>query len=139
MRACWRDGSADDSYLHPFSLPHGYLDADLAGVWLDQRTGKSFAETMTPQVHLCRSGKAPKQAATPEYAAVVNYAYHLDAVKLGHLLREHCTRRLGIEHVSDHVTGVESADNGDIAALILRDSGRISADLFVDCTINFGH
>jgi len=130
----WRNGAADDRYFHPFSLPHGYLDADLVAGWLDAQPQKPFADTMTPQAQLCRSDKAPKQAATPEYAAVVNYAYHLDAMKLGILLREHCTKMLGVEHVSDHITGVESRDNGDIAALTLRERGRLPGDLFVDCT-----
>ena len=130
----WRNGTADDRYFHPFSLPHGYLDADLVSGWLDNDGCKSFADTMTPQAQLCRRDKAPKQAATPEYAAVVNYAYHLDAVKLGTLLREHCTRTLGVEHVSDHITAVESRENGDIAALSLRERGRVEGDLFIDCT-----
>ena len=130
----WRNGAADDQYFHPFSLPHGYLDANLVAGWLDGGARKPFADTMTPQAKLCRRDKAPKQAATPEYAAVVNYAYHLDAVKLGTLLREHCARTLGVEHVSDHITGVESCENGDIAALVLRERGRLAGDLFVDCT-----
>lgn len=130
----WRDGAPDDRYFHPFSLPHGYLDADLAAAWLDGGAQRPFADTVTPQAALCRHGKAPKQAATPEYAAVANYAYHLDAVKLGTLLREHCTKNLGVEHVADHIEGVESRDDGDIAALQLRERGRLGGDLFVDCT-----
>jgi len=130
----WRNGAAHDRYFHPFSLPHGYLDADLVAGWLDGPASRPFADTMTPQVQLCRKDKAPKQPATPEYAAVLNYAYHLDAVKLAKLLREHCTQRLGVEHVSDHIAGVASHDNGDIAALNLRERGRLGGDLFVDCT-----
>lgn len=130
----WRDGSAGDSYYHPFMLPHGYLDADLVGGWLAGGAERPFAEVVSPQPHLCRRRKAPKQAATPQFAAVANYAYHLDAVKLGGLLREHVTRELGVEHLSDHVTGVEARENGDIAALELRDRGRLAGDLFVDCT-----
>ena len=130
----WCNGAADDCYFHPFSLPHGYLDADLVSGWLDAGASKPFGDTMTAQAQLCRRDKAPKQAATPEYAAVMNYAYHLDAMKLGKLLREHCTRTLGVEQVSDHITGIESRDNGDIAALTLRERGRLAGDLFVDCT-----
>ena len=55
----WRDGSANDRYFHPFSLPHGYLDADLAAAWLDGGAERAFAETVTPQVAVCRHGKAP--------------------------------------------------------------------------------
>ena len=130
----WRDGGADDRYYHPFMLPHGYLEADLVGAWLATGTREDFAETMSAQAHLCARGRAPKQAATPEYAAVANYAYHLDAAKLGTLLREHCTRRLGVRHIVDHITTVEASADGDIAALALREHGRLAGDLFVDCT-----
>ena len=62
-------------------------------------------------------GRAPKQVTTPEWAAVANYAYHLDAGKFGQFLQKFCTEKLGVEHVLDHVQGVNSADNGDIASL----------------------
>ncbi|MEP6938777.1 MAG: tryptophan halogenase family protein [Rudaea sp.] len=130
----WRDGGGDDRFYHPFMLPHGYLEADLVGAWLAAGATTPFAETMSAQAYLCAHDRAPKQAATPEYAAVANYAYHLDAAKLGKLLREHCTRRLGVRHISDHITAVEAHDNGDIAALRLREHGRLAGDLFVDCT-----
>jgi len=130
----WRNGSASDRFYHPFSLPHGYHEADLAGAWLAAATTTPFAESVTAQAHLCAHGRAPKQAATPEFAAVANYAYHLDAIKLGRMLREHCTQRLGVRHVSDHITAVEASDNGDIGALLLREHGRLAGDLFVDCT-----
>ena len=71
---------------------------------------------------------------TPEYAAVANYAYHLDAGKFGPFLQRHCTARLGVRHVVDHVTRIESSDNGDIAAIVTAEHGRVEGDLFVDCT-----
>ena len=46
-----------------------------------------------------RFGKAPKQAATPEFAAVANYGYHLDAGKFGLFLRKHCLEHLGVRYV----------------------------------------
>ena len=130
----WRDGSADDRYYHPFMLPHGYLETDLVAGWLHTRAQLPFAEAICAQPHLCAHGKAPKQAATPEFAAVANYAYHLDATRLGAFLREHCTRKLGVTHLSDHIVAIEPRDNGDIASLRLREHGSLHGDLFVDCT-----
>jgi hypothetical protein len=52
---------------------------------------------------------------TPEYAAVANYGYHLDAGKFGVFLRKHCVLRLGVRHVLDHVVAIKPHDNGDIA------------------------
>jgi len=79
-------------------------------------------------------GKAPKQAATPEFAAVANYAYHLDAGKFGQFLRSHCTKVLGVRHVVDHVTGIEAAENGDIGRSRRRCRVASPAILFVDCS-----
>lgn len=129
----WTEDRADDRYHHPFVLPQGYLDTDLVAGWM-AHPGTPFAELVSFQPHLCEAGKAPKQASTPEFAAVANYAYHLDAAKLGLFLRRHCTGRLGVRHVSDHVTAIEAHENGDIAALQTRNHGAIAGDLFIDCT-----
>lgn len=130
----WVDGSAPDRYYHPFVLPHGYGEKPLVAAWRQRHADVPFADLVSFQPHLCAHGKAPKQAATPEYAAVANYAYHLDAGKFALFLRRHCTGRLGVRHVADHMVGVDSHDNGDIAALRTRDSGAIAGDLFVDCS-----
>lgn len=132
--AGWVDGGGVDRYDHPFMLPHGFGEADLVAGWLGAHAAIPFAAAVSPQPHVCARGLAPKQASTPEFAAVANYAYHLDAVKLGHFLRAHCVDRFGVAHVSAHVEGVASDADGDIAALRLRDGGTLAGDLFVDCT-----
>src|SRR5262245_31047295 len=129
----WVDGREHDYYFHPFVLPQGYLETNLVAGWLKRHATTPFADLVSFQPHLCVQGKAPKQAQTPEYAAVANYAYHLDAGKFGLFLREKCIQ-LGVRHVVDHMTGVESAANGDIAAVLTRENGALAGDLFVDCT-----
>ncbi|MFZ5637879.1 MAG: tryptophan halogenase family protein [Pseudomonadota bacterium] len=138
----WREGAvderadhrADDQYYHPFVLPQKHFEADLASVWAGRDDRTPFAMLASFQPHLCEAGRAPKQFSTPEFAAVANYAYHLDAAKLGVFLREHCTQRLGVRHVSDHMIGIDAHENGDIAAVLARGHGAIAGDLFVDCT-----
>ena len=130
----WVDGREHDYYFHPFVVPQGYTETNLVAGWLKRHATTPFADLVSFQPHLCSQGKAPKQATTPEYAAVANYAYHLDAGKFGVFLRDHCVNKLGVRHVSDHMTGIVAADNGDIAAIETRNSGRIEGDLFVDCT-----
>ncbi|MGH8187828.1 MAG: tryptophan halogenase family protein [Steroidobacteraceae bacterium] len=130
----WVNGRAGDSYYHPFVLPHGYTEANLVAGWLERHAEVPFADLVTFQPHLCAHGKAPKQPTTPEYAAVANYAYHFDAGKVALFLRRHCTERLGVTHVADHVIGVDSHDNGDIVSLQTRAHGPLRGDLFVDCT-----
>lgn len=130
----WRDGKPDDQYLHPFALPAGFFDVDIAAHWCESEQAPEFAHAVSPQWHLCEKSLAPKQAGTPEYAAVANYAYHLDAGKFAELLRKHCTGKLGVVHVKDHMESVEAHANGDIAALVGKTTGRHAADLFVDCS-----
>jgi len=130
----WVNGADDDVYFHPFVLPQGWGDADIAGRWLEQYSATPFADLVSYQPHLCMHGRAPKQAMTPEFASVANYGYHLDAGKFGLFLKKHCLEQLGVHYVPDHVTGIRSADNGDIAALHTKAHGDLAGDLFVDCT-----
>lgn len=130
----WSDGDPARHYYHPFGLPHAYTECNLAAGWVARGNGDAFADLVSVQPGLCEAGRGPKQYATPEYAAVANYGYHLDAAKLGVLLRRHGTERLGVRHVSDHVTEVRVRDDGDIAGLQTRHHGLLEADLFIDCS-----
>jgi len=132
--ARWSTGQDNDYYFHPFSLPQGYGDAALVERWQHMHAGVPFADLASYQPHLCMAGRAPKQAATPEFAAVANYGYHLDAGKFGQFLKKHCLERLGVHYVPDHVLGIDSHADGDIAALRTQSHGLLAGDLFIDCT-----
>jgi tryptophan 7-halogenase len=130
----WVDGSATDYYFHPFSLPQGYGEANLAAAWQALGRGVPFADLVSWQPHLCVQGRAPKQPQTPEYAGVANYGYHLDAGKFGAFLQRHCIDKLGVRHVQAHVESIAAHADGDIAGLRTPTHGTIEGDLFVDCT-----
>lgn len=130
----WRNGSEHDVYQHPFTIPSGFAECNLFAAWQTHFAQMTFSDVATIQNFVAENGRAPKQFATPEYAGVINYAYHLDAGKFGQLLQRHCTEKLQVKHILDHVDGVISAENGDIAALVARNAGNISGDLFIDCT-----
>ena len=130
----WADGATDDVYFHPFVLPQHYGERNLSAGWLAQGGRVPFAHLASFQPRLCDAGRGPKQFGTPEFAAVANYAYHLDATRLGTFLRRHCVESLGVQHVVGHMEGVDSHDNGDIAAIRVREAPPIAGDLFVDCT-----
>lgn len=134
----WVTGAADDSYLHPFTLPPtGEISAKLAA-WQVSAPNLGFAEAMTPQAAACTSNLAPRQRAMPDYAGALNYGYHLDAGKLAALLTRHATERLGVNRIAATVVSVNGAENGDIASLLLDDGRTISADLFLDCSGHAG-
>ncbi|MBY8827030.1 tryptophan halogenase family protein [Hephaestia mangrovi] len=132
--ARWTTGADDDAYYHPLMLPQGFHQINLAPHWLAAGDGRSFCDAVSPQGRLCDAGLAPKTIATPEYDAVANYAYHLDAGKLGAFLQKHCCERLGVRHVLADVQRVELAEGGDIRSIITEQAGEIEGDLFVDCT-----
>lgn len=130
----WVTGADDDYYYHPFSAPVGYVDLNLVPFWRQQNSDVSFVDAVSIQGQLCDRNLAPKQAQTPEYAHVANYAYHLDAGKFASLLQQHCTEKLGVRHVLDHVTSINGDPDGDIESIRTAAGGDIEGDLFVDCT-----
>lgn len=129
----WVDGGANDTYYHPFDAPPGEDDFDPVSLW--RASGDlPFADAVSSQAALCRNGRAPKQAQTPPYAAVANYAYHLDASALAALLTEHCVKRLGVKLIRDDVVNTALSADGSVDFVETREHGRIGGQLFVDCT-----
>ena len=132
--ARWTTGADNDAYYHPLMLPQAFTQINLAPHWLAENHGRSFCESVCPQGQLCDDGLAPKMITTPEYQAVVNYAYHLDAGKFAAFLQRHCTEKLGVRHVLADVTAVKQTERGDIASVATQQAGDIAGDLFIDCT-----
>ncbi|MFU8814836.1 MAG: tryptophan halogenase family protein [Pseudomonadales bacterium] len=130
----WVTGDDADRYYHPFSAPAAYTNLNLVPYWQAQQDKVSFVDAVSVQGYLCDRNLAPKQASTPEYAGVVNYGYHLDAGRFSELLREHCTRHLGVRHILDHVTTINGEPDGDIRSLTTKVNGDLEGDLFIDCT-----
>lgn len=133
----WQNDSADSSYYHPFVVPTGYGKSDLVQFW-QQNNQQSFAHTLSTQAHLCDYGKAPKQVQTPQYAAVVNYGYHLNAGKFTEVLRNHCVNKLGVRHIDDKITRVHGEQDAPIEYVTTEKHGDLEADLFIDCTGQHG-
>ncbi|UIJ46656.1 tryptophan 7-halogenase [Sphingomonas cannabina] len=132
--ARWTTGAPDDGYYHPLMLPQGFHQLNLVPHWLAEGDGRSFCDAVCPQGRLCDDGLAPKTITTPEYDAVANYAYHLDAGKFAPFLQRHCCETLGVRHVLADVRQVTLAENGDIRSIVTEQAGEIEGDLFVDCT-----
>ncbi|WP_454884686.1 tryptophan halogenase family protein [Sphingomonas oryzagri] len=132
--ARWTTGESHDGYYHPLMLPQAFSQLNMVPHWLANGGQESFCDAVSPQGRICDDGLAPKTIATPEYEAVANYAYHLDAGKFAPFLQRHCCEKLGVRHVLADVQDVLFADNGDIARLRTEQAGEIEGDLFVDCT-----
>jgi len=132
--ARWTTGAPDDGYYHPLMLPQGFTQVNLAPHWLESGEGRSFCDMVTPQGVLCDDGLAPKTITTPEYQAMANYAYHLDAGKFAPFIQKHCTQKLGVRHVLADVKTVNLSEAGDIVSVATEQAGDIAGDVFVDCT-----
>jgi tryptophan halogenase len=132
--ARWTTGADNDAYYHPLMMPQGFTQVNLAPHWLGGESASTFCDAVCPQGQLCDDGLAPKMITTPEYQAVANYAYHLDAGKFAGFLQQHCTTKLGVRHVLADVTTVNQSERGDIRSVDTQQAGAISGDLFIDCT-----
>ena len=124
----------DDFYYHPFTVPLGYGQMDMAP-YVDDI--EDFALEANYQQEICEAGLAPRSLAEGDFQSVCNYAYHLDAGAFANILKKHCIDELGVHHLIGTVKDVELDDKGHIGTLKLQgDEGPfdLSADLFVDCT-----
>lgn len=130
----WVTGKDGDDYYHPFTLPVGYREMNLASHWQEHSDKISFSDAVCIQSHLCAKDMGPKLITTPEFSGIANYSYHLDASRFAAFLRKHCTEKLDVNYISDNVTKVNSTEDGDILSLGTQNSGDLHGDLFVDCT-----
>jgi tryptophan 7-halogenase len=122
------------AYYHPFTLPEGFSEINLAESWLYVRDQVTFADAVSPQRFLSDRFLAPKNMASAEFSGPVNYGYHLNAGKFSNMLRRHCVQRLGVAYLEDHVQSVLSAEDGDISGVVTRSNGEVLGDLFIDCS-----
>lgn len=130
----WVSGEDDDVYHHPFELPVSQNANALLHAWKSFAPGQTFSEAVCVQAASGLDNLAPKQKNMPEFVGAMNYAYHLDAVKMSVLLREHITDNLGVTYVRDHVTKVNGKRDADITSVSTRENGEIEGDLFIDCS-----
>ena len=122
------------SYMHPFTPPVRYGQLDLYSMWKSSGSAKNYAEFTSLQARVCSQSLAPKQRSTPEYAGVLNYGYHLDAVAFAGLLSDHAIKTLGVRHVTGTISSVKSGQDGSICAVVAADGCEILGDLFIDCS-----
>lgn len=129
----WRTNTPTDCYHHPFTPPIASQEFDIADYWFAYQEQVEFAPAVSSQPAVIAAGLAPKRIATPEYAFIQNYGYHLDAGKFIALLRQRA-KQLGVKHLTDDVTAIQSHPDGRIAALQTAQHGLLAGDLFVDCS-----
>lgn len=122
------------SYVNPFSRAPNLRGIELANYFQKFGAGSfDYVQSYAPTVDMIRARKGPRESGKTEFDNSLGFAYHLDAGRFAGLLAEHCTAR-GVKHLRENVLKVEKAENGNIAALHLHESGRLPVELVVDCT-----
>lgn len=124
-------------FYHPFDEPMYHSGYNSAVHWFAQaQTGTTvpaYADAVGIQTALCHANRSPKSFDSPGYAGVVPYAYHLDAIKLGQLLKSTAIGR-GVRHVVDHVVSVDLFEDGSISHVTTKTGEIVRGDFFIDCT-----
>jgi flavin-dependent dehydrogenase len=128
-------GGRRHAYLHPFEAPFYADGTSLVPYWLLQNEAERapFAEAVTIQARVADAKRAPKRPHESDFAGPLNYAYHFDAAKLGVVLARRA-KALGVRHLEDTLLGAELGEDGGVAYVLAQKHGRLSADLYVDCT-----
>ena len=125
-----------DHYFHPFNVPSGRAEGfDLLPYWLLGAAGPGvgLADAVTMQKRTADAFRAPKRRNDPDYRGPMNYAYHFDAARFAALLCE-VGKELGVVHRIATVEHVDLDADGAIAAVVTKEHGALTADLYVDCT-----
>ncbi len=134
----WRCAPDNDSaghYFHAFQPAAGRDGLDLLPYWLlgVAGDGLNWDQVNSPQKRVADAHRAPKLITHGDFTAPFNYAYHLDAVKLARFLRKVAVD-LGVRHLVDTVIDVNLDGAGAIKSISTRASGKMDADLYIDCS-----
>ena len=123
-------------YFHPLNATfHAAYDFNLAPYWILDNTADKLPYDMATasQSFASSKGLAPKVITTPQYEAVLNYSYHLNATKFSKLLTKHAVK-LGVNHICSNVVDVDLDVDGNIKLVSTDSKGQIKGDLFIDCS-----
>jgi tryptophan halogenase len=135
----WADLTPGDMYwavFSPYPTPADFAQSIKAYLLkLDGGEHERFDYSGSGFVNawLSERAKAPKFGTEEPYRGQVNYAYHLDAIRLAELLREKSVNA-GVTHIQDTVVDTVVDERGFIRSLRTRGGRELTADLFIDCT-----
>ena len=130
---------AGERYVHPLEAPSQRPGMpELTPYWLlgqasTDDTPRSLADAVSAQPRVAEAARAPKRATDGDWVGPLSYAYHVDPDRFAALLAEHA-QSLGVECVEATVDDVQLRADGQVAAVVTREHGALTADLFVDCT-----
>lgn len=123
-----------EHFFHPFEAPY-FEDGAALAYWLrlpaDSRP--PFAQAMTFQKRVAEAGRGPKRPHEGAFTGPLNYAYHMDSIRLAEVLAQRA-QALGVRHIADAISHVALDADGAIANVTTERHGAHAADLYIDCT-----
>jgi tryptophan 6-halogenase len=121
--------------LHRASEPVDYSCFVVPALCDAQRSPRYFDGTTFCDKYerYCRSDDDSRATSLQHLQIQYPYAYHFDAQLIADFLAD-MARQQGVAHIRDEMLGVEQSEDGFIRAVVARDYGRVTGDLFVDCT-----
>ncbi|ESQ75913.1 tryptophan halogenase [Asticcacaulis sp. AC402] len=130
------EGGVHNHFFHPFEAPYlGKEELDLLPYWLiqDPATRPPYAEAVTFQKRIADARLAPKRTYQGHYCGPLNYAYHFDAARFANVLARRA-KVLGVHHLQGILREAVLDETGAIDHVISQEYGRMTADLYIDCT-----
>jgi len=116
-------------------FPNGVSDWFIRKSLDSNLDNSNFAETFFPAVTLSEQNKIidNKNNELAGWCFDRDVAYHFDATKFGHWLKNNYAIPRGVKLIQDTVADIQSSDQG-IDYLVLNNGEKVFADLFIDCT-----
>jgi tryptophan halogenase len=144
----WRGNG--EYFYHPFERLQNVEGFSLADWWLAGLTAPTaFDESCFLAHTLCEAKRSPRmpdgslfasnlddslgRSTLQEQRAQFPYAYHFDADRVAEYLCQYAVTR-GVHRVLDDVVNIEQDRRGWISGIVSRHHGRLSGDLYIDCT-----
>jgi tryptophan 7-halogenase len=130
--------TSGENYFHPF----GRIGKDINGFDFYQTWLKSLEDGLetrwldhAPSAIMAEHNRFMLRPAQSQNWVLSSFAHalHLDAVKVGHYLRDLCRKR-GVSRIEATVNEVKLNDKDFIHSLMLENGTSISSDFFIDCT-----
>ena len=128
------DGGEADAYYHPFTLPAGYEDRNLAPYWLEDPVGRSFASSMCFQVGTLRQWTGTQADHNSRVHRLGKLCLSLGRRQVRALSAEALRREASRQARTMRLSGCNPDDAGDISHLLTKAGEKLAADLYIDCS-----
>jgi hypothetical protein len=133
----------DDAYYYPFGVKDMQNTQAGATDWYVKKAlnkdtpANDFYESFYSCMPFIYDNKIydNKDGQLPNFSWGNDVAYHIDAIKFGHMLRDKVALPNGVVHIQEHIKRVlQRATGGGIECIELDNGDQLEADLFIDCT-----